>query len=240
MKVLPLIALLGISAAHAGQQYYATIGAGGIDVTNIWSAAGGEALVKGSPFIPTPAPQDYDGNHISPALLATDTTGTYLYALYGVPTGPETLWSFKLTAGVPHQINSSTGFLGECCESQPYSNALVVSAKHVWILTPSVYGNPATVTVFTTTNGTVKLINTLGLGTTYGNSILQPLALTVDPLEHFAYVTYEPAANYAQYGSCASDTCVAVYDIDGLPKAPVLIATLPAQAGVVAFGKSVN
>jgi hypothetical protein len=237
-----LLGAIGAAAVNAGQQFMATTTPQGIEVYDIWSASGGQAVVKGGPFVPRPVPLNYDnGTELSPNFIATHPSGTYLYALYGVPVSPLILWSFKLVNGVPHQINSVSSFLGSCCESQPFVEQMVATAHYVWILTPSIYGDYGTLTIFQSTNGTLKLVTVYALGGINNGvnpGIVSPTSLTVDPNELFAYVTYPSAANYLPYGTCTADQCVAIYDLDN-KAAPILIATLPLGDGL-GFSASVK
>jgi hypothetical protein len=242
---IALIAVLLASAATsaiAGQQFMVTTSSQGIVVYNIWSASGGESIVKGGPFVPNPVPLTYaDSVEPSPNFIATDPSGDYLYALYGVPVSPLILWSFKLINGVPHQINSVSAFLGSCCEEQPFVQQMVATAHYVWMITPGIYGSYGWLTIFESTNGVLKFVTDYELGGINNGvnpGIVSPTALTVDPNERFAYVTYSPAANYRQYGTCTADQCVAVYDLDN-KAAPLLITTVPLGEGL-GFSASVK
>src|SRR5580658_9313472 len=103
--------LVSASTVIPASTFAVTISPEGIVVYQVSTA--GVNVVPGGPFVPSPVPSDPENGTTdpSPALIAVDPTGQYLYGAYQNGIGGKVFYTFNMVNGVPHQL-SMGGFLG--------------------------------------------------------------------------------------------------------------------------------
>jgi len=151
----------------------------------------GISEVTGSPFVESPVLTTYTGSTTitSPALMASDPSGTYLYALYNSGGyGVESVYTYQMVKGVLTQITST--IIADNIDTEGNVYEMFATAQHLYAANACGHDQPACVGVWSTKNGVLTYIGAAWAANVGYELSGTPINIAVDPQEQFLYWYY--------------------------------------------------